>query len=95
MGFSIGRVWYKTYCQVKCLDKKGINKKRFQNKIPEIDWFKGLISHNREYLNERMAENIKQSRAAISIAIITTYFEELKISLEGKTPECIKQCVIK
>lgn len=72
------------------MDKKGIKENRFQNNFPGLDWFKGFMYRHREYISERMAENIKRSRAAICTSItITTYFEELKISLEGITPDCI------
>lgn len=87
-GFPLGG--FDIRCIVKAyLDKKGIKEKRFKNNLPGLDWFKGFMYRHREYLSERMAENIKRSRATICTSTITTYFEELKLSLAGITPDCI------
>lgn len=42
-----------------------------------------------EYPSERIVDNIKRSCASISTSTISTYFAELKISLEGITTEFI------
>lgn len=62
-------------CIVKAyLDKKGIKENRFKNNLPGLDWFKGFMYRHREYLSERMAENIKRSRAAICTSTITKLY---------------------
>ena len=64
------------------LDSRGRNEKRFQNNTPGYEWAKCFI--NRQVgLSERMCQNIKRNRAAVTRKTMSTYFDNLKETLSG------------
>ena len=52
------------------LDSRGITLKRFKNNFPGHDWAKSFLKRHHEAINERMCQNIKRSRAAVSPTIL-------------------------
>lgn len=71
------------------LDRRGVVEKRFKSNMPGIDWVRQFLNRNKNVLSERLCQNIKRARAAVGREEIQTYFDELKISLEGVSPEVI------
>ena len=63
------------------LDKKGA-KTRFVNNKPGYDWAKSFLKRHKDQISERMAQNIKRSRAAVSPNMIKSYCNELKETLK-------------
>lgn len=70
------------------LDRNG-KVTRFKNNLPGNDWAKGFLQRHRARLSERMGNNIKRSRAAVSAQMMSDFFNELSITLEGVSPEAI------
>lgn len=62
------------------LNSFGKKVKNFPNNLPGLEWFKGFLKRHNE-LSERMAQNIKRARAAVTKDVIKNYFKELEISL--------------
>lgn len=76
-------------CLLKChLDRQGVTLQRFKNNMPGHDWFKGFIKRHPD-LSERLASNIKKSRAKVSPDGINEYFDFLEKELEGIPPSNI------
>ncbi|XP_060802603.1 uncharacterized protein LOC132902258 [Amyelois transitella] len=71
------------------LDKLGITHKRFKNNLPGPDFFHGFLNRHKEKISQRICQNIKRSRAAVSAAVIKKYFEELEKSLADVPPSNI------
>jgi len=71
------------------LNKNGIKEKRFTNNLPGYEWFKHFLDRHKSILSERLAENIKRSRAEINHESIKKYFEHLKNSLSGVSENLI------
>lgn len=71
------------------LNKNGVKEVRFRNNLPGYDWVKNFLNRNKSILSERLAENIKRSRAEINPELIKQYFDNLKNSLAGVSPELI------
>lgn len=76
------RVLVKVY-----LDKLGVNEKRFNNNMPGPDFVSSFMKRHKDAISQRLSQNIKRNRAAVSPEIIKKYFEELEISLSG-VPMC-------
>ena len=75
-------------CLVKSyLDERGITDSRFQNNLPGPDWLKNFV--RRHNLTQRLADNVKGSRAEITQELVNGYFDNLETSVEGVTPENI------
>lgn len=70
------------------LNRKGINIARFHNNMPGPDWRESFLKRNPE-LSVRMSENMKRSRAEVTLATLSGYFAELHRSMEGCPPENI------
>jgi len=70
------------------LDRNGKDT-RFKNNFPGSDWAKGFLKRHAARLRERMSNNIKRSRAAVSAQVMTDFFNELSITLEGVSPGAI------
>lgn len=70
------------------LDRKGVVIRRFTNNLPGPEWVR-LYLKRHPVLTQRFAANIKSVRAAISIDVINTYFDNLERELEGVPPENI------
>ena len=75
---------YDLCCIVKgYLDRKGVQHAKFKNNMPSIEWAKSFSARNGNALSERMRENIKRSRAAISPDTINNFFDNLQDTLEN------------
>lgn len=66
------------------LNRKGTNK--FSNNRPADSWYYGFLERHKE-LTQRLSENIKRNRAAVSIDSLNTYFDNLADSLKDVPPE--------
>lgn len=71
------------------LDRAGQKKIHFKNNLPGEVWYSKFIQRHSNQLKNRIGENIKRSRAAVSKTIINEYFDNLEISLSGIPPENI------
>ncbi|KAK3923582.1 Jerky protein homolog-like [Frankliniella fusca] len=60
----------------------------FNNNIPSRDWVNQFMQRN-PILTTRLATNIKRSRAAITSDIVSKYFDNLELELEGINPAAI------
>ena len=78
-GFDI-RFLVKSY-----LDSRGITDGIFKDNLPGTDWLQRFT--NRNNLTQRIASNVKTSRAEISPEIINEYFNNLESSFNGIRPE--------
>lgn len=65
------------------LDKCGKTVKKFKNNFPGRDFALGFLQRHAKQLSSRLCQNIKQSRASVSPAIINAYFDNLEKELEG------------
>lgn len=70
------------------LNRKGVNISKFHNNMPGPDWRELFLKRNPE-LSIRMSENMKRSRAEVTMATLDRYFAELHQSIEGCPPENI------
>lgn len=71
------------------LNNNGVKDPRFNGNLPGYTWAKHFINRHKSVLSERLAENIKRSRAEINPHIITQYFDNLENSLAGVLPQLI------
>ncbi|XP_069671995.1 uncharacterized protein [Periplaneta americana] len=71
----------------KYLDKKGITETRFKNNTPGTEWAKLFLNRHKDDVKIRISENVKRSRAAVSEDTLKSYFEELKVTLDGVLPD--------
>jgi len=69
------------------LDRRGVHDARFRNNCPGDDWLKSFVK--RHTLTQRLADNVKPSRAEISSESVNEYFDELQESLKDVPPENI------
>ncbi|KAK9686715.1 CENP-B N-terminal DNA-binding domain [Popillia japonica] len=86
-GFPLDKEDIKDLIQ-SYLHRQGRTIKTFTNNKPGNNWYYGFIRRNSQ-LNIRLSENIKRSRAAVSPAILNSYFDELTTTLEGVPPDNI------
>lgn len=68
--------------------RQGKNAKKFRNSRPGDSWYYGFVARHND-LSIRLSENIKRSRAAVSIEILNEYFDNLSTSLKDVPPENI------
>lgn len=71
------------------LDRNGRTEPRFKDNMPGVDFVTSFIHRHSEVLSNRMCQNIKRSRAAVSTDIINDYFNELSVSLKDVDPSMI------
>lgn len=57
--------------------------------MPGVDWLKLFLQRHNDEIGERMANNVKMARAAVSREVLSKYFDNLKLSLENVPPENI------
>lgn len=62
------------------LNKLGVREKRFKDNMPGMDWFKSFMGRHKE-LTQKLAENTKRVRGALSYEVIQEYFENLRQTL--------------
>lgn len=60
------------------LDKIVITHKRFKDNLPSPDYIQSFLNRHKDKISQRRCQNIKRSQAAVSVEIITKYFQELK-----------------
>lgn len=75
------RLIVKTY-----LDRRGVQEKRFKDNLPGQDWALSFLKRHNDVLAERICQNIRRARAAVSRDTINEYFNNLENSLEGVPP---------
>ncbi|XP_065658224.1 uncharacterized protein LOC136082729 [Hydra vulgaris] len=69
------RLLVKSYC-----DKVKINDARFKNNMPRVDWVQSFIK--RHCLTNRVADNVKHSRAVVNEETVNKYFDNLYLDLK-------------
>lgn len=69
------------------LDRKGV-KSRFKDNLPGNEWFYTFMKRN-NHLTERLAQNIKRCRAAVTKTMIQDYFDNLSFTLQSVLPSHI------
>ena len=57
------------------LDRKGVNMRNFKDNMPGDDWAASFLKRHRDQLAQRMCQNIKRPRAAVSPKVIKEYFD--------------------
>lgn len=62
---------------------------KFVNNTPGQDWLSSFLKRNKSTLASRWSQNIKRNRAKISHEIITTYFDNLEVTLDDVPPDNI------
>lgn len=55
--------------------------------MPGPDFIKCFLNRHKNEIASRLSQNIKRSRAAVSLEIIEAYFNELEVSLQ-EIPLC-------
>ena len=65
------------YLAKSCLDKQGRCVSQFKENFPGKEWFKSFMQQQRNFVNERLCQNIKKSRAAVSVEEIEKYVKNL------------------
>lgn len=71
------------------LERQGRQVKKFKHNMPGPDFVASFLSRHKEFLSNRMCQNIKRSRAAVSPDIINSYFDELEKELKDVPPSNI------
>ncbi|XP_037045724.1 uncharacterized protein LOC119081087 [Bradysia coprophila] len=71
------------------LDELGKVIKRFKNNVPGRDWAYSFLHRHKKEISERLCQNIKRSRAAVSPEVITDYFKLLENELKDVPPQNI------
>lgn len=65
------------------LDSMNISHNIFKNNMPGIDYVNGFLKRHANIISQRICQNIKRSRAAVSPNTLKEYFAELEKSLEN------------
>jgi len=65
------------------LDQRGTTVRRFKNNMPGSEWAASFLRRDRQALAQRLCQNIKRSRAAVSGETINKYFDNLSSSIHG------------
>lgn len=65
------------------LDAMNIKHHIFKNNLPGVDYIDGFLKRHNNNISQRICQNIKRSRAAVSPETIKGYFDELGKSLEN------------
>lgn len=71
------------------LDEIGKNVRKFKNNIPGRDWAYSFLRRHKKEVSERLCQNIKRSRAAVSKDVVSEYFELLEKELKDVPPQNI------
>jgi hypothetical protein len=62
------------------LERKSRTVQKFANNTPSRDWVRSFIDRQKE-LSQRMCQNIKIARAAVTPEVVKEYFEHLSVAL--------------
>lgn len=65
------------------LDRRGKNIAMFKNNLPGVDWVYSLLQRHKDSFGQRIATNIKKSRASVSKETMGEFFDNLERALEG------------
>lgn len=68
------------------LDRKGVNVRKFKNNLPGLDWANSFLLRHKAALTQRLCENIKRARAAVSHETVNSYFDNLQNLLKDVQP---------
>lgn len=68
------------------LDRSGRTEARFKNNMPGVDFVLSFIQRHKHILYNKLCQNVKRSRAAISEEIVNCYFDELQVTLKDVDP---------
>lgn len=71
------------------LNVSGKHVKIFKNNTPGKDFAYSFLNRHKKELSEKMCQNIKRSRAAVSRETLTEYFERLEVELKDVPPQNI------
>lgn len=72
------RMFAKSY-----LDKQGKVVDRFPNNLPGVEWALSVLKRHKNAYGQRIATNIKRSRAAVGRDSINKYFDNIEREVEG------------
>lgn len=64
-----------------CLDKSKRTEPQFKDNFPSLEWGERFLDRHKQELSERFCQNIKLSRAALTVETINNYFDNLSSSL--------------
>lgn len=79
--------WDIRYIVKGYLDLRNVKDKKFKNNLPGPDWVRAFMKRNN--LTERVADNVKRSRAEVDRKAVGDYFDNLEKELEGIDPQNI------
>lgn len=71
------------------LDRVGTKIAKFKDNRPGYDWAKLFLKRHKQDISQRMCQNIKRSRAAVTNKIINDYFDNLTPYLKDISPDLI------
>ncbi|KAJ8886752.1 hypothetical protein PR048_012964 [Dryococelus australis] len=71
------------------LDLKGCIAPRFKNNVPGKDWALSLLKRHKRMVDQRIASNLKTSKAEVFQEILKEYFENLQETLKKIPPNNI------
>ena len=77
------------YLAKSYLDKQGRCVPQFKENFPGKEWFKSCMQWQRNFVNERLCENIKKSSPAVNVQEIEKYVKNLKEALKDLPPSNI------
>ena len=77
------------YLAKSYLDKQGRCVPQFKENFPGKEWFKSCMQWQRNFVDERLCENIKKSSPAVNVEEIEKYVKNLKETLKDLPPSNI------
>lgn len=86
-GFPIDKVELRMLVN-NYLDRKGVTISKFTDNKPGHDWTNLFLDRHKEF-SVRFAANIKNARAAVSVATLNEYFNNLEKQVAGIPPQNI------
>ncbi|KAJ2945180.1 hypothetical protein O0L34_g9250 [Tuta absoluta] len=76
-------------CAKTLLDKQGRSVSKFHNNLPGVDWAYSLLKRYKNEYSQRVATNIKKAKAAVSLASLGEYFDNLEGVVKDVPPSNI------
>ncbi|CAH2109184.1 unnamed protein product [Euphydryas editha] len=64
-------------------DPCAVTEKRFKDNMPGPDFARSFLKRHSDKITQRISENVKRSRAAVSTDILKDYLEQLQESISG------------
>ena len=71
------------------LDSQHCIIQQFRDNLPGVDWAQGFLHRHSTLLSVRLCQNISRKRATVTEADVAAYFERLRKTLEGVSPNNI------